>query len=62
MLGAASFFTGMMLSGAETSWSDRLGGPDAFYEYGQLITIPLGFLLLAISVFGITVIRSRPLP
>ena len=56
MLGGVTFFLGFSAGGAETSFSDPLGGPDAFYEYSQLILIPSAMGLFGLGMLGL---RSR---
>lgn len=56
MLAAVAFVLGFSLGGGESSFDDPLGGTDAFYEYGQLILIPLAMLLFTLGMLGL---RSR---
>jgi len=56
MLGGATFMLGFALSSQETSFSDPLGGRDAFIEYSQLVLLPLAMASLAVGLLGM---RSR---
>ncbi len=56
MLAGAAFMLGFALGGQETSFSDPLGGQDAFVEYSQLVLIPLSMASLAVGMLGM---RSR---
>ena len=56
MLAGATFMLGFALGGQETSFSDPLGGQDAFVEYSQLVLIPLSMALLTVGMLGM---RSR---
>ena len=47
---------GFALNGQETSFSDPLGGRDAFYEYSQLVLLPLAMASFAVGLLGM---RSR---
>jgi len=56
MLAGATFMLGFSLGGQETSFSDPLGGSDGFYEYSQLVLIPLAMASFAVGMLGL---RSR---
>ncbi len=56
MLAGATFMLGFAIGGAETSYSDSLGGRDAFYEYSQLILVPLAMASFTVGMLGM---RSR---
>ncbi len=56
MLGGVTFILGFGLGGGETSFDDPLGGPDAIYEYGQLVLVPVAMLFFTIGMLGL---RSR---
>jgi hypothetical protein len=56
MLAGATFMLGFALGGQETSFSDPLGGQDAFVEYSQLVLIPLSMASLTVGMLGM---RSR---
>ena len=56
MLGGAAFMLGFALGGQETSFSDPLGGQDAFVEYSQLVLIPLAMTSFTVGMLGM---RSR---
>ena len=56
MLAGAAFMLGFALSGQETSFSDPLGGQDAFIEYSRLVLIPLSMASLTAGMLGM---RSR---
>jgi len=56
MLAGATFMLGFAIGGAETSYSDPLGGRDAFYEYSQLILVPLAMASFTVGMLGM---RSR---
>ena len=56
MLAGATFMLGFALNGQETSFSDPLGGRDAFYEYSQLVLLPLAMASFAVGLLGM---RSR---
>ena len=56
MLAGATFVLGFWMGGGETSFDDPLGGPDAFYEYSQLVLIPSSMLLFTVGMLGL---RSR---
>jgi len=47
---------GFALGSGETSFSDPLGGRDAFYEYSKLVLLPLAMASLAVGLLGM---RSR---
>jgi hypothetical protein len=47
---------GFAIGGGETSYSDPLGGSDGFYEYSQLVLLPLAMASFAVGMLGI---RSR---
>ena len=56
MLGGATFILGFTLNSQETSFSDPLGGRDAFIEYSQLVLLPLAMASFAVGLLGM---RSR---
>ena len=56
MLAGATFMLGFALNGQETSFSDPLGGRDAFYEYSQLVLLILAMASFAVGLLGM---RSR---
>jgi len=56
MLAGATFMLGFALGGQETSFSDPLGGQDAFVEYSQLVLIPLAMASFTVGMLGM---RSR---
>lgn len=56
MLAGATFMLGFAIGGQETSYSDPLGGSDGFYEYSQLILVPLAMASFAVGMLGM---RSR---
>jgi hypothetical protein len=56
MLAGATFMLGFAIGGGETSFSDPLGGSDAFYEYSQLVLVPLAMASFAVGMLGM---RSR---
>jgi len=56
MLAGGTFMLGFALGGQETSFSDPLGGQDAFVEYSQLVLIPLAMASFAVGLLGM---RSR---
>ncbi len=56
MLGGATFMLGFALNSLETSFSDPLGGRDAFVEYSQLVLLPLAMASFAVGLLGM---RSR---
>ncbi len=53
MLAAVVFVAGVSIGGGEKYYDDPLGGPDGFYEYGQLILIPVAMLLYAVGMTGL---------
>ena len=56
MLAGAAFMLGFAIGGQETSFSDPLGGQDAFVEYSQLVLIPLAMASFTVGLLGM---RSR---
>jgi len=56
MLAGATFILGFALNSQETSFSDPLGGRDAFIEYSQLVLLPLAMASFAVGLLGM---RSR---
>jgi hypothetical protein len=56
MLAGATFMLGFAIGGGETSYSDPLGGSDGFYEYSQLVLLPLAMASFTVGMLGI---RSR---
>jgi len=56
MLGGAAFMLGFALNSQETSFSDPLGGRDAFIEYSQLVLLPLAMASFIVGMLGM---RSR---
>ncbi len=56
MLAGATFMLGFAIGGQETSFSDPLGGRDAFIEYSQLVLIPLAMASFTVGMLGM---RSR---
>jgi len=56
MLGGGTFMLGFAIGGQETSFSDPLGGRDAFVEYSQLVLIPLAMASFTVGMLGM---RSR---
>ncbi len=56
MLAGATFMLGFAIGGQETSFGDPLGGPDAFYEYSQLVLVPLAMASFTVGMLGM---RSR---
>jgi hypothetical protein len=56
MLAGATFMLGFAIGGGETSYSDPLGGSDGFYEYSQLVLLPLAMASFAVGMLGM---RSR---
>jgi hypothetical protein len=56
MLAGATFMLGFAIGGQETSFSDPLGGRDAFIEYSQLVLVPLAMASFTVGMLGM---RSR---
>jgi hypothetical protein len=52
MLAGATFMLGFALGGQESSFSDPLGGKDAFVEYSQLVLIPLAMASFTVGMLG----------
>ncbi len=52
MLAGATFMLGFAIGGAETSFGDPLGGDDAFYEYSQLVLVPLAMASFTVGMLG----------
>ena len=56
ILGGLTFVLGLGIGYADPNWNDPIGGPEAFYEYSQLVLIPLAMASFAVGMLGM---RSR---
>lgn len=60
MLAALLLVAGFGIGRGETAYFDPLGGPDAFYEYGQLVLIPTSLLLYTLGMLGLRARYAGP--